>query len=223
MDWRLLAKGAGALALLALILAAIAGRVDYWQGWAFASLNLAVVAGLAAATASHPVDIAARTRAGAGAFRWDRVIMSLFYPLNLAVPVVAALDAGRMNWAPSPPVPVIVAAMVVYAGSAALHLWSILSNKFYVGSVLIMTDRGHTTQTNGPYRYIRHPGYAGIAVMMLSAAVCLGSLVALAPAAGVASLLVARTAMEDAELKRSLPGYEEYAEAVRFRLIPGLW
>lgn len=223
MDWKLLSKGAAALAALGLILAALAGRIGYWRGWGFAALNLAVVAGLSAAVAGRPVDIAARMRAGRGGPRWDRAIMALFYPLNLAVPVVAALDAGRFRWTSSPGAAVTAAAAAIYAGSAALHLWSILSNRFYIGSVRVMTDRGHTAQTDGPYRVIRHPGYAGIIGMMLCAALVLGSRAALIPAAGVAALLVARTALEDATLRRSLPGYDAYASRVRYRLLPGLW
>ncbi|MDD3643372.1 MAG: isoprenylcysteine carboxylmethyltransferase family protein [Candidatus Krumholzibacteria bacterium] len=223
MDWRLLLKGTAALALLALALAALAGRIDYWQGWAFAALNIAVVSGLASALAGRPVDIASRMRGGSGGPRWDRVIMAFFYPLNLAVPVVAALDAGRLQWSSQPPLPVTAAAMAVYGGSAALHLWSILSNRYYIGTVRILAAQGHTTQTGGPYRIIRHPGYAGIIGMLLSAALCLGSTAALVPAGGVAVLLVVRAALEDDALRRSLPGYREYAARVRFRLIPGLW
>ena len=36
-------------------------------------------------------------------------------------------------------------------------------------------------------------------------------------------LLVARTVLEDRTLHNELPGYEEYAHRVRYRLIPGVW
>jgi protein-S-isoprenylcysteine O-methyltransferase Ste14 len=43
------------------------------------------------------------------------------------------------------------------------------------------------------------------------------------PAAALLVLLVVRTVLEDRTLLRDLPGYREYAERVRFRLVPGLW
>jgi protein-S-isoprenylcysteine O-methyltransferase Ste14 len=59
--------------------------------------------------------------------------------------------------------------------------------------------------------------------MELGIAVVLGSLRALIPGALVAVLLVVRTILEDAALRTELPGYEEYAGRVRYRLLPGIW
>jgi protein-S-isoprenylcysteine O-methyltransferase Ste14 len=35
--------------------------------------------------------------------------------------------------------------------------------------------------------------------------------------------LIVRTALEDATLKKELPGYAEYAKNVKYKLIPLLW
>ena len=75
----------------------------------------------------------------------------------------------------------------------------------------------------GPYRYVRHPGYSGIIGMMVSLPLLLGSLWALLPSAAVFLLVTARTVLEDRALKNELPGYVEYAGNVRFRIVPGLW
>ena len=84
-------------------------------------------------------------------------------------------------------------------------------------------DRGHTVATGGPYRYIRHPGYAGYSVSVLAMSLALGSLWALIPAGLVVCLLVLRTSLEDRTLRDELPGYEQYSERVRYRLLPHVW
>ncbi len=77
--------------------------------------------------------------------------------------------------------------------------------------------------SSGPYRLIRHPGYAGTVVTSLATPLLLGSLWALRPAALAVCLLIIRTALEDRTLQEKLDGYCEYAGWVRSRLLPGVW
>lgn len=58
---------------------------------------------------------------------------------------------------------------------------------------------------------------------MLAMPLALGSRVGLLFAAAMDVLLVLRTALEDRSLHRELPGYPEYAQKTRYRLLPGLW
>ena len=87
----------------------------------------------------------------------------------------------------------------------------------------IQHDRGHHVIDTGPYRFVRHPGYAGSIVFMIGMAVALGSRVALVTTITIAFVLVVRTALEDRTLQAELDGYAQYSRKVRFRLIPGLW
>jgi len=89
--------------------------------------------------------------------------------------------------------------------------------------VRIQQDRGHVVVDTGPYRYLRHPGYVGASTMLLSCPLLLGSYAGLVPAVYSVIVLVVRTVLEDATLRRELPGYEEYARRVRYRLLPGVW
>jgi protein-S-isoprenylcysteine O-methyltransferase Ste14 len=164
-----------------------------------------------------------RMKPGEGAKWWDKVLMAVFFPLALSVPVVASLDAGRFMW--SPPIPLLVYpfAYLLYAVSAYFHLWSIRTNRFYTSTVSIEPDKGQVVIDSGPYGYVRHPGYTGIIFMEVGIAVVLGSLWALIPAVSVGILLVLRTNLEDAALKRELPGYDDYAKRVQHRLLPGIW
>lgn len=68
-----------------------------------------------------------------------------------------------------------------------------------------------------------HPMYAGLVVLIPCLPLFLGSWLALVPAGLIAILFVVRTALEDKTLQEELPGYQEYARRVRYRLLPGVW
>ena len=101
--------------------------------------------------------------------------------------------------------------------------WAEAVNKFFEPTVRIQTDRGHRVIDTGPYAIVRHPGYVSGFLVFIGMPLCLGSLWALIPAVLVCLLLVVRTIWEDQTLREELAGYEEYAQRVRYRLIPGVW
>ncbi len=90
-------------------------------------------------------------------------------------------------------------------------------------SVRIQTDRGHHVIDTGPYAIVRHPGYAAGYLIFGGMPLALGSLWAIVPVVLMCPLVVLRTVWEDQLLQEELAGYKEYAERVRYRLIPGLW
>jgi protein-S-isoprenylcysteine O-methyltransferase Ste14 len=176
---------------------------------------------MAARFGSETKAIRERMRFGAASIWWDRLFLALFMPMNLAVIVLAGLDAGRMHIGPKPPLYIYPLCYIIYMGAAYLHLRAVSANSFYVGTVCVKEGQRVTDQ--GPYRWIRHPGYTGIILMMLSIALVLGSFVALIPACIITILVIGRTALEDRMLRNELEGYTEYAERVRYRLVPRIW
>ena len=109
----------------------------------------------------------------------------------------------------------------VLAGS--LIWWTASVNTFLSGQVRIQEEGDHHTVTTGPYRFVRHPMYDGVILFVISIPLILGSAWALLLAGLIAVLFVIRTALEDKTLKKELSGYCEYAEKVRYRLLPGIW
>ena len=97
-----------------------------------------------------------------------------------------------------------------------IHLGRFWSNE-------ITRKEGHRVIDTGPYAVVRHPGYVGGILFCVGTALCLGSVGALIPAGLAATLLVLRTCWEDQTLQAELPGYKEYTERVRSKLIPGVW
>jgi protein-S-isoprenylcysteine O-methyltransferase Ste14 len=94
------------------------------------------------------------------------------------------------------------------------------SNAFFSEGVRIQNERGHVVANGGPYRYVRHPGYAGAILAQLATPFLLGSAWAMIPRAAPAVLYVVRTHLEDRTLMEELPCYQEYARQTRFRLLP---
>ena len=105
----------------------------------------------------------------------------------------------------------------------ALFVWATASNAFFSQIVRIQTERGHTVVTGGPYRFVRHPGYAGAILFELAVPFLLASWWAFIPSLIGAGLLVLRTALEDRTLQAELSGYPAYARQVAYRLLPGVW
>ena len=89
--------------------------------------------------------------------------------------------------------------------------------------VRLQTDRGQYVISEGPYRWVRHPGYAGGILAYLATPLLLNSFWVFIPIILTCGLYMLRTSLEDRFLQENLQGYAEYAERVKFRIIPGLW
>jgi protein-S-isoprenylcysteine O-methyltransferase Ste14 len=96
-------------------------------------------------------------------------------------------------------------------------------NRFFSSVVRIQQERGHHLVTSGPYRWVRHPGYAGAIPAVAASGVALCSWLATAIGVLGVPLLIGRTIVEDRVLRAQLPGYDNYAGQVRWRLLPGIW
>lgn len=217
------ARGAAGMAGVAALVFLAAGRLDYWQGWAYVAASLASVL-LSGWLLRHDRGLVAeRLRPGRGMKRWDKGYLLLSTPLYFAAVVVAGLDAGRGHWGPDPKAGPYLAALAVFVAGQGLFLWAKTVNPFFSSVARIQADRGQTVCREGPYRFVRHPGYLGGLLFGLTTPLVLGSWWALIPQGLAALLLVVRTGLEDRMLRRDLLWYAEYARDVRSRLIPGIW
>lgn len=201
------------------VLFAVAGRWDLPFFWAilllFAGYGVGVVLLVDPETAQ-----ARKNPASAGPDRAFRLLLGLFTVVHL---LLAALDVGRLHWTDEIPTWLRAVGVVGYALSLAFALWAMRENRFFVPEVRIQEERGHRVVRSGPYALVRHPGYVGSAAGAVSGGLALGSWLAFVPLLGAIGVLVARTAFEDRFLRSNLEGYGDYAESVRYRLLPGVW
>ncbi|MBV8935574.1 MAG: isoprenylcysteine carboxylmethyltransferase family protein [Alphaproteobacteria bacterium] len=208
----------GVLLLVGVCLFGSAGRLDIPMFWSY----LAVFAGVCiAALLLIDEDLTQeRMRPGGQPLGFR---LWLAFLLCIAHWVVAGLDRGRFHWSDNVPLPLRLAAIVVFAAGLSLFLWAMYVNRFFSSVVRIQQERGHRVVTGGPYRWVRHPGYAGALPAMLASGVALCSWLATAIGLLGLPLLLWRILAEERTLKAELPGYPEYAQSVRWRLFPGVW
>lgn len=212
----------GMLGYAAIVLLSV-GRWDWLWGWVYLGL-------MAAALAAHvvvlvPLNPALLAERSAGLRQpgvkpWDLPIViaaSLFW---VATMVVGGLDA-RWGWSRDIPLGVHLSGVLLFSLSWVIFLWAMAANAFFSEGVRLQP--GHQVAAGGPYRVVRHPGYAGACLGLIATPLLLGSWPAFVPALLATAAYALRTALEDRTLQIELAGYQEYATRVRYRLMPGLW
>ena len=210
-------------ALIAAILFLAAGRLNWTWAWVY--LGICLVSVLINGTITlrtSPETIAERgelkmTR------KWDKVVSGLYgLGMYFALPLVAGLDV-RFGWSRDLSVAWHVAGAVLLAVGLELSAWAMIANAYFSTAVRIQSDRGHTVCSTGPYRFVRHPGYVGFILQSISVPFLLGSLWALIPGITATVFMIIRTSLEDRTLQAELPGYQDYVQKVRYRLVLGIW
>jgi protein-S-isoprenylcysteine O-methyltransferase Ste14 len=203
----------------------ISRQWDWWEAWVYALATIICFAISRILAAQRNLDIITE-RAGflqhENTKPWDKRLVSLGLLGGALVPVIAGLEALF-----SPPTEfssaVIFVSLVVILVGYTLGSYAFIENSYFSAEVRIQNDRGHQVVSSGPYRWIRHPGYAGSILTTLAIPLFLDSVWAFLPAVFSVILLIIRTYLEENTLIDELAGYRDYAERVRYRLLPGVW
>lgn len=219
---RILASSVG-LAFFLLLWFGIAGRASWFQGWAFLTAFIVYVSILVWKLARlDPELICERNQPSKSAEPWDRVVMGIYTFVFMILLLVAALDSGRYGWSAMPLL--IQLPGWILLSCAGVVIWNVMVTNTYLSSwARIQEDRGQVVIKEGLYGYIRHPMYLGIILAFLGMPFALASWWTMIPSVMIVCLFAYRTIREDRMLTVGLPGYSEYKEEVRYRLIPGIW
>ena len=153
---------------------------------------------------------------------WDKVMTFVSMPFYILYLVIPGFDAVRYQWS-HVPVWAKVACFIMIIPSFMWISWIMKENTFLSRFVEIQEERGHKVITTGPYRFVRHPMYISAMILMIVWPIALGSLYALIPTAFIVVFIIVRTFLEDKTLHKELEGYVEYAQKIKYRLLPGIW
>ncbi|MEW6111752.1 MAG: isoprenylcysteine carboxylmethyltransferase family protein [Thermodesulfobacteriota bacterium] len=196
----------------------------YWiEAWCLlAALAACMALDFVVLIRSNPDVIETRLQKERGAKRWDLFLSPAMVITWFVGLIVAGLD-HRFGWSPPIMLGIKGVAMVLFVAGNLIVLWAMVVNKFFAKLVRIQTEKGHATISVGPYRYVRHPGYAGWFLSSVAGPLVLGSFWAEVPIACALVVTVVRTVLEDRTLRQELPGYQDYSRRVRYRLVPWLW
>jgi len=209
----------GFLILQVAIFFAVAGRLDIPRAWLLFGMYLVhVLVNMVFFLKYAPEIVAAR-----GKYKfvktWDKVVAGVYTAMLLVLPAVMGLDVGR--GLSSLGIEFAVAGVIMFVIGGALSTWAMVVNKWFVTTVIV--QKGQRVVSTGPYAIVRHPGYGGLMLYYLAAPLVVGSLYGLIPAAIIALAHIVRTQFEDKTLYNELPGYREYTQKVKYRLLPGVW
>jgi protein-S-isoprenylcysteine O-methyltransferase Ste14 len=200
-----------------------AGRLDWRGGWIFGGLLVFSLSVNAFATrVLNPVLREERWKEREDTKPFDKFITNTYLAMLLTMTVVGGLDNGRFGWTSMPAWAEPVGVVLHVLGQLPM-LWAFISNPHLETTVRVQKDREQKVISTGPYRYVRHPMYLGLLMMLVAWPLVFGSLWAYVPAGVAMAAFILRTVLEDRTLQRELPGYAEYTQRTRYRLVPGIW
>jgi len=209
----------GALLFLA------AGTLDWPGAWIF--MAEFVVGGIAVTLWLAWRDPGLLKERMAGPFQkgqvfWDKVFIGFIIVVWFSWLGLMALDAKRWELSHMPEALKVVGGVLIPVGFFIVRL-TFRENSFAAPVIKIQKERGQHVISTGPYAIVRHPMYAGGALYMIGMPLLLGSGLGLLVLPLLLGALSVRIFIEEATLRKGLPGYGEYTRRVRYRLVPGVW
>ena len=223
---KMLIKFAIFMLLVPAILFLSAGTLNWLWGWIYVVVMVgSTIISRWLMIRANPALLVERSQSmqAEDAKSWDKFLspaVAIYGPFLTLI--VAGLDFRfNLTGSLSPTIHWIALALLAFAYVFAT--WAMITNQFFSGTVRIQDDRDHHVIASGPYRIVRHPGYTGGLLGMVAIPFLLGTLWALIPVGLTGIVYIIRTALEDRTLQEELPGYQEYAQKTRYRLLPGIW
>jgi protein-S-isoprenylcysteine O-methyltransferase Ste14 len=211
------------LAFFPVMLFVLAGDWRWIEGWLFSVIFLLMSYGTLVYLYFHDPELLME-RFGSplqeGQKPWDKVLLSLFFLEFLVWIAIMPLDARRLGWSPTFPLSIKIAGTLLLLLASFLLFEALKENTFAAPVVKMQKERGQTVISTGLYSIVRHPMYAGATLLFISAPLLLGSVYGLIMGFVLIATIAVRSVGEEAMLKQELPGYREYMQKVKWRMIP---
>jgi protein-S-isoprenylcysteine O-methyltransferase Ste14 len=216
----------GGLAILILVMASLlfvaAGTLDYWQAWTFLAVYFAASLAITLYLIKKDPALLARRMSG-GPFAEkepaQKIIMSIASIGFVGLVVLPAID-HRLHWSQMSAYGALAGDALVLLGWLGIFL-VFRENSFSSATIELAADQ--TVISTGPYAWVRHPMYVAGLVMLLGVPIALGSWWSTLIVAAILPALIWRLIDEERFLLRNLPGYADYCDRVRYRLVPLIW
>ena len=207
------------LLLVGLLIFLPAGTLHYCNGWLLIALLFGpmLIAGFVMFFKSP--DFLAKRLDAKEKQTTQKGVVAFSGLMFIAGFVVAGLD-DRFGWSQMPAA-VTVAASVLFLASYVLYAEVMRENAYL--SRTIKVEEGQKVVDTGLYGIVRHPMYMATVLLFLMMPIVLGSWYALMVFALYPAIIIVRLKDEEALLAKELPGYAEYMQKVKYRIIPFIW
>ena len=212
------------LLVVAVAMFLLAGSLRFWQGWTFLGLAYGPPFMFALYAAKHDPQLLERrmqTMEKNPRQMLANVLASLIIFSTIGLSALDVRFGWSRAWLGAVPLWVVVVGQTAVLAAVGLIIWTMKVNSF--AGRTIEVQAGQTVATTGPYAVVRHPMYAGGVLLVLATPLALGSYIALPAFVLTLPVLAYRLLDEEKVLRQGLPGYEEYFQRTRFRLVPGVW
>jgi protein-S-isoprenylcysteine O-methyltransferase Ste14 len=210
------------LVVMGAVLFVSAWTFNYWQAWVFLSVfGLSSLAVTVYLMKNDPKLLERRMHGGPTAEKElsQKIIMSAASIGFAAILIVPALD-HRWHWSAVPPYAVIAGNILIVLGWTII-LFVFRENTFTSATIEVAADQ--RVVSTGPYAVVRHPMYSGSLLYFLGIPIALGSWWGLLVGILMMPVFVFRLFDEEKLLARNLPGYSEYMDRLKYRLVPFVW
>jgi len=216
---RAILAAASAVAVFCVMFFAPAGTFAYWQAWAYMGVVLIPMLFVMVYMLRNAPELLARRLQMRERERTQKGVIGFGILFLFGAFFVPGFDR-RWGWSTMPWWVVVAADLLVLLGYAMI--FRVFRENQYT-SRTVQVEQGQQVISTGPYAIVRHPMYVGVLVFYLASPIALGSWWAFLPAAVILPILVVRILNEEHVLERDLPGYKEYKQKTRYRLLPGIW
>jgi len=208
-----------AIIILGLIFFLPAGSIKFWEAWVyFGILFIPMIFVLIYLLKKDPELLERRMK-----MKEKEEPQKVFIKLSLLVFFIAFIIPGfdyRFEWSDVLFIVVIIADLFIFIGYLLFFL--VLKENTYA-SRIIEVEKGQKVISTGPYAIIRHPMYLAALMMYVLSPLALGSYWAILAVLPLPVLVIFRIKNEEKILIDKLPGYREYTQKVKYRLIPYIW
>lgn len=206
-----------------LVFSLTAGTINVPNAWLFYTCSLIVTIIHTFFYLAYPERANERGTYKEGTKPIDKVYLGVYFFITVVVfPFIAGLEVGRLGT-------ILInryvsyGAVIFYFLACYINIWSMKVNRFFEGTIRIQEEREQRVVTEGPYKFIRHPGYLAMIIGSLMTPLILGSFFGVFWALIAIIVLILRTDYEDKVLQEELKGYKEYTQKVKYRLFYGIW
>ena len=205
--------------VLGLFILVPAGTINYWQVYVYiAVLVVPMIFVLFYFLQNDPIFLERRTKAKEKE-KVQIIIQIVFTFILLSGFVIPGFDK-RFGWSDIPIYIVIIADIVILFGY--LIIFFVFKQNSYASRV-VEVEKSQKVISTGLYGFVRHPMYIGVIIMFIPTPIALGSYWGLIPMVTIPLAIVFRILNEEKVLCKDLPGYKEYCQKTRYRLIPFIW
>lgn len=205
--------------VIAVFLFLPAGSLWYWEAWVYAfAIFIPLLITLTYLIKNNPALLERRMRLKEKEEKQKLLVRLSRFPLILGF-LLPGFDY-RFGWSHVPDLIVITANILVFLGYIIIFL--VFRENTYA-SRIVEVEKDQKVITTGLYSLVRHPMYTGFILMFLCTPLALGSWWALTLFIFWPVMIVIRIFNEEELLQKKLPGYTEYCQKVKYRLLPYIW